>query len=445
MFREAEFLSTQGFVIGMKNTDLGALPHMLYADGRGRIYDHPRYRMAGFSGTLPLPVREEDLMLMPAFSRLFFIPDCPPIGLDPDTGRYEVVSSVRRDGRRRPCFAVAAFLEPGLLRTHLPAVDYAGKGYVLPMWAYTAVGFRDDNYWAAGFNIEYNHKWDPRNYDDRDLVEAIAAYRSRGPGGRLEEHLEQCATKNHCFAAKNLFLKRWEAPLPVSRKCNAACLGCLSLQPALSCEASHQRISFTPSKDEIVSLAVKHLEEAPEAIVSFGQGCEGEPLTEAELIVESIKAIRKKTRKGTINLNTNGSLPEAVRRIVLSGLDSIRISLNSARPDFYRAYYRPKAYDFEDVVKSLALCKELGLYTMVNYLVFPGLSDQEAEIRALKRLVRKTEVQFIHMKNLNIDPQMYLEKMPRDQDRPMGMKKLVSVLREEITEVKLGYFNQPVR
>ena len=429
----------------MKKTNLRTLPRMLYADRHGRIYDHPWYRMAGFSGRQPWPIAAKDLMLMPAFSRLFFIPACPPVGLDPETGRYEVVSTVTRNGRRSPCYAVAAFLEPGLLRTHLPAVHYAGKPYVLPMWAYTAVGFRDENYWAAGFSIEYNHKWDPRNYDDRHLLDAIGAYRSQGSRGHLVEHLVQCATKNHCFAAKNLFLKRWEAPLPVSRRCNAACLGCLSLQPDSSCEASHQRISFLPSKEEIVSLAVKHLEEAPEAIVSFGQGCEGEPLTEADLIAESIKAIRKRTQKGTINLNTNGSMPEAVQKIVLSGLDSIRISLNSARPDVYRAYYRPKGYDFEAVVTSLGLCKESGLYTMVNYLVFPGISDQTAEMSALKQLIRRTGVQFIHMKNLNIDPQLYLENLPEVQDTPMGMRGMVSRLRQEVPEVELGYFNRPVR
>ena len=421
------------------------LPLMLYADSRGRIFEHPRLRMAGFSGMAPAPLAEDDLIPVPEFSKLFFIPECPPVGVDPETGETRTVPKMKIKGVTKRCYAVAAFLEPGIVRTHLPAADYAPKKYVLPMWAYTAVGFRDGRYWAAGFQIEYNPKWDPRHYDDRKLVPAIRSYRKKHGRGPLLEHLLGCATNNHCFAAKNLFLGRWEAPLPVSRGCNAECLGCLSLQKDPLCTASHQRISFKPTVKEIVSLAVRHLNQAEEAIVSFGQGCEGEPLTEHELIAESVRKIREKTSKGTINLNTNGSWPERVRLIAESGLDSIRISINSARPELYRAYYRPKGYDFEDVVSSIALSGNRGLYTMINYLAFPGITDQPDEINALADLIRKTGLHFVHLKNLCIDPQLYVEKMPTGRAEAVGMKRMVTLLKQEFPNLELGYFNQPVR
>jgi len=420
------------------------VPFLLYADDRGRIFEHPFLRMAGFSGSEPFPVEERDLVPMPEFSKLFFLPGCPPVGLDPDTGGYEVLEEVRVGRRMRPCHAVAAFLEPGIVRTHLPASDCRGKACTLPSWAYTAVGFRDDRYWAAGFRVEDNPRWDPRNYDDRELVPAMESFRV-DHAGPLVEHLSHCAAVNHCFAAKNLFLRRWEAPLPVSRACNAACLGCLSLQPEDGCEASHQRISFVPSVDEIVSLAVGHLEASERAIVSFGQGCEGEPLTEHELIAESVRAIRERTPRGTINLNTNGSLPDRVQRIAEAGLDSIRISLNSPRPDFYRAYYRPRGYDLEDVLASAGLAREMGLYTMINYLVFPGVSDTEAELDALEKAIERTGVQFLHLKNLCIDPQLYLSHMPPDPSPVLGMRGMVSRLTRAFPRLSLGYFNQPVR
>jgi pyruvate-formate lyase-activating enzyme len=421
------------------------LPYMLYADSDGNVFEHPYYRMAGFSGDSLEPMEDKDLMPMPEFSKLFFIPECPPIGIDPATGKPKVIKRIKAEGGYQKCFAVAAFMEPGIVRSHLPAVDYSNKSYTLPMWGYTAVGFRDDEYHVAAFMIEYNHKWDPRNYDDRKLLPAIKKFKKTCSVGPLTEHLTNCAVHNHCFAAKNLFLKRWEAPLPVSRTCNANCLGCLSLQPEDICSPSHQRINFRPDRDEIVTLAVNHLEQAPEAIVSFGQGCEGEPLTEYRLIIESIKEIREKTPKGTINLNTNGSWPERVRAAAKAGLDSIRISLNSARPEFYRAYYRPANYDFEDVVSSISISRKHGLYTMLNYLVFPGITDQEDEIEALKDLIRRTDVNFIHLKNLNIDPQLYLKTMPVTGVKGIGMKKMTEILTEEFPKVKLGYFNQPVR
>ena len=190
---------------------------------------------------------------------------------------------------------------------------------------------------------------------------------------------------------------------------------------------------------------MEHLEQAPDAIISFGQGCEGEPLTEYKLIADSIKGIREQTQQGTINLNTNGSRPEQVRRIAESGLDSIRISLNSARPEFYRAYYRPRGYDFKDVVESITLSRDMSLYTMINYLVFPGISDQEAEIEALMDLIEQTGINFIHLKNLNIDPQYYLDKMPKTMSPRIGMRQAKTMLKEDFPDLELGYFNQPVR
>lgn len=233
--------------------------------------------------------------------------------------------------------------------------------------------------------------------------------------------------------------------MPVSSRCNAACLGCLSLQPKHSCEASHHRIAFKPSKEELAPVGVEHLNSSPQAIISFGQGCEGEPLTEYRLIADSIREIRRRTDKGTINLNTNGSFPERVRMIIESGLDSIRISLNSARPALYRAYYRPKKYGFEDVVETISLSKKMGVYTMINYLVFPGITDQEKEISALTELIRKTGVNFLHLKNLCIDPQLYLEKMPAANTKGIGIRQMIDILKGQFPDLELGYFNQPVR
>lgn len=428
----------------MHKTDIHSLPYLLYADSEGRVYDHPYYRMAGSSGGSIQEIENGDLIPMPEFSKLFFIPDCPPIGLDPSTGEYITVSRAEVKGKDRRCYAVASFLEPGFVRSHLPAVDYRTKTYTLPMWGYTAVGLRKNRYWVSGFRIEHNPKWDPRNYDDRDLMPAIENFKKKNRCGPLTGHLVHCATHNHCFAAKNLFFERWEAPLPVSRTCNAECLGCLSLQPDHSCSASHQRISFRPDRSEIVSLASNHLANAPDAIVSFGQGCEGEPLMEHKLLVDCIREIRRVTEKGTINLNTNGSLPRRVREVAESGLDSIRISLNSARQEFYEAYYRPKDYEFEDVVTSASLSVELGLYTMVNYLVFPGITDQEEEIEALIQFLKRTGIHFLHMKNLNIDPELYIKEMPAATSRAVGMKKMTRIVQQELPEIELGYFNQPV-
>jgi len=419
-------------------------PRLLFAGPDGHIYDHPYLEAAGMSGYQFVRLKGEDVVDLPYLSKLFYMPGCPPVGYDPGENRFVILETENIDGESVRCFAVACLLQAGYARTFLPAAEYCQKEGVLPLWAYTAVGASAEGMSAAGYQVEYNATWDPAHYDDRLMMPALKEIMKTFKKNRLVSHLANCATHYHCFAAKNLFMRRWEAPLPVSRRCNARCLGCLSLQSADSCPASHERIQFVPTVEEVVETALFHLEGAKDPIVSFGQGCEGEPLTEYRLIAESISRIRGATGRGTINLNTNGSVPRYVKKIVESGLDSVRISLNSARRKLYDAYFLPVDYEFEDVVRVLKDCRDRKLYTMINYLIFPGISDQEEEIAALLRLIRETGIHFLHFKNLNIDPYFYLTAMPAGDAPGVGIKKMVEILKAEIPALKIGYFNQPV-
>jgi len=420
------------------------IPNLLVADERGRLYEHPFLKMMGFDGNAFVPINAKDVIKLPPYSKLFYIPHSRPVGFDVKHGTMTVLEDFFISGKMRiKPNAVSAFLSPGHVRLYLPAAVPLQKRPILPLWAYCAVGVLDGALVSAAFQVEYNTKWDPKNYDDKLLLGRIDTMKKRFFGNRLLEHLINCAVSNHCFAAKNLFLERWEAPVPTSRACNASCLGCLSHQPEFPHLKSHERISFRPSVKEIVELCVHHLENAPEPIVSFGQGCEGEPLTEYLLVAESIKRIRESTKKGIINLNTNGSYPERVRILCEAGLNSIRISLNSARHYLYQAYFKPRGYGIEEVVESLKIAKSYGLYTMINYLIFPGVTDQEEELVAIAKIIEETRVDFIHLKNLCIDPWVYLDAMPRAKEsKPMGLKNFYNILRKNFPQLSLGYFNQ---
>ncbi len=167
-------------------------------------------------------------------------------------------------------------------------------------------------------------------------------------------------------------------------------------------------------------------------------------MTEGDLIAESVREIRKSTDKGSINLNTNGSMPDRALAVIDAGLDCIRVSMNSARPDLYRLYYRPKGYDFPDVVRTISLARERGVYTMINYLIFPGVTDQREELDALFGLIRKTGVNFIHFKNLCVDPDLYLKAMKkRGNSAAVGLKNAAARIRREFPNLQIGYFNQP--
>jgi molybdenum cofactor biosynthesis enzyme MoaA len=97
-----------------------------------------------------------------------------------------------------------------------------------------------------------------------------------------------------------------------------------------------------------------------------------------------------------------------VRALCEAGLNSIRVSTNSARPELYLPYYRPNNYHFDDIVESLKVVREFGGWSSINYFVFPGLTDSVEEYEALRQLILTTDLNMIQWRNFNIDPDWYL-------------------------------------
>jgi MoaA/NifB/PqqE/SkfB family radical SAM enzyme len=177
-------------------------------------------------------------------------------------------------------------------------------------------------------------------------------------------------------------------------------------------------------------------------MVSFGQGCEGEPLTRGDAIAEAIGIIRASTGRGSININTNGSLPDRLATLIDAGLDACRISLNSAHGPLYEAYYRPVGYGFADVVRSIRLAKRRGIYTALNLLTFPGVTDQEGEAEALCALVGSAAVDQVQVRSLAIDPEQYIDIARRHSASGplLGMRELMRRLRRARPGLVIGNF-----
>ncbi len=418
-------------------------PHLIVADSEGQILDHPFLGMAGRLGSEVVPVPLEDLLRIPEGSKLFTMPGSHPVAWDPRRSAYRMVPRVQIGGRRFTCSTVAAFLPPGYTRTLLPAAAYPGPQPPLPLWSYTAVGWDGEAFVAAAVRTDPMDHSAAHHYDDRQLLPRIRERLKGHQDNPILGQLARCATEYHCLAAKNLFLGRWEAPLPVANSCNSACVGCLSWQPSTACASSHDRIRYAPTADHVVEVALPFLSTVPEAIASFGQGCEGEPLLLADVIAEAIRRIRQTTDRGTINCNTNGSLPRRVEQIARAGLDSIRISLNSALGPTYTGYYLPRSYRWDDVRASIRIAKESGIYTTLNYLVFPGVTDREEELDALLNLIRDARPDMIQMRNLSIDPELYLRTVPSVRGKCLGIRTVLRALRRECPWLEIGYFNRP--
>jgi molybdenum cofactor biosynthesis enzyme MoaA len=419
------------------------MPKLVVADSEGQILDHPSLGMAGRSGSDVVAVPPEDLLRIPEGSKLFTMPGSQPMAWDRRRRAFRPATRVRIGGRSFACTTVAAFLPPGYTRTLLPAACYPAPQPPLPLWPYTAVGWDGEEFVAASVRTDPMDHSAAQHYDDRELLPLIQERLRRTPENPILHQLVRCATEYHCLAAKNLFLERWEAPLPVANSCNSACVGCISWQPSTACQASHERIRYMPTAEDVVEVALPFLTAVPEAIASFGQGCEGEPLLRADVIAEAVRRLRASTDRGTLNCNTNGSLPRRVEQIARAGLDSIRISLNSARGPTYTAYYQPRFYRWEDVRESVRVSKALGLYTTINYLVFPGVTDREEEVEALLDLTRETGLDMIQMRNLSIDPELYLKTVPPSRGKCVGIRTVLRAIRREFPAVEIGYFNRP--
>ncbi len=415
------------------------LPFLLYADANGKVFEDTTMYMAGRSGWDAVVPELEDLIEMPEGSEFYVLPGRKAAGFDVETGEYKV----REDG-----FAVAAFVPPAHTTLYLATYEKLPEAPTLPLFCYNAVGWYNDKFYVAATRIDEDVRQEPKSFDHSAVKKNVKKLTEKFPDNRLLAHIgNNCALTYFCPAARNFFLGRFEAPIPTSPACNANCVGCISFQPAEEeITSSHDRLQFKPTVEEISEYTIPHLETVEDAIISFGQGCEGEPLLMWEVNAEAIKYIRSKTKKGIININTNGSMPNAVEAMCKAGLQSIRVSMNSARPSIYEGYYLPNNYQFENLKESIKMVRSYGGWASINYFVFPGMTDSEAEYKALRSFIKETDLTMIQWRNFNIDPDWYLERMGvTDCGETMGIRNMMKAIKEEFPHLMFGYFNPPER
>lgn len=414
------------------------------ANQKGEIFDLPGYTAVGADGPLYETLTTEDTRSLPYGSELMFLPDRMPLLYDQRAGCVSVVAeNPYMPGEK--LFPVAAFNSPGYMVTHTCAYEERHSAGYLPLFSYGAVGWYRGKFRSAVIQVDTELRQDLRRMPPDKIMAGVERMRRRLPGNRLRAHLEKCALTYGCPAGKNFFLGRFEAPLPTATTCNARCLGCISLQASGEIHHSQDRITFTPTADEIAQVALAHIDRVKKAVVSFGQGCEGDPLMAADTIVAAIHAIRRSTGNGTINMNTNGSLPAKIVHLIDAGLDSLRISMNSVRPHCYHAYFRPKSYRFDDVVASIDAALARGTHVAINYLNCPGFTDTPEERDALMDFLSAHRVHMIQWRNLNFDPLRYLRLMNAvtGHTSPVGVRKLLDQIRRTFPKLRYGYFNPP--
>jgi len=411
---------------------------------KGEIFDLEGFAAVGMADRDLFPLTMADTIDLPFGSELMRLPDRVPILYNLETETFEAVDK-NPYAPGENIFPVAAFNSPGHVVSAICGYEETGRAEFLPLFSYGAVGWYGDGFRSASVLIDPEPRQDLRQMKREDVIRGVESMRGKLPGNRLRKHLEKCALEYGCPAGKNFFLGRYEAPLPTAQACNAACLGCLSLQKNTGIHCSQERIDFTPAPQEIAGVALTHIGRVEKSVVSFGQGCEGDPLLAADVIEPAIRLIRGKTRQGTINMNTNGGSPAVLDRLLDAGLDSIRISLNSVREACYNTYFNPRGYTYADVLRSIDLALEKKRHVAINYLNIPGFTDTIQEMESLMAFIEDHPIHMIQWRNLNYDPIQYWRVMnPANQEvRTIGIEGVIDTVREYFPHVVHGYFNPP--
>ncbi len=432
------FKKHRSYIIYILRMTIDQSPYLLYSDGEGNIFEDISLYATGRAGWDALPVPTEDWIELPSGGNLYELPGRRGIGIDVITGDMRLCDKG---------WAVAAFIPPAHTGLYIAAFESTPEAPTLPLFCYTAAGWLDQKFYVTAMRIEGDIRQEAIGYNEDKIASGAETLLKNYPNNRLVKHLmENCCMAYDCPAAKNFSLGRWECPVPTSPACNANCLGCISFQPeGESIVSTQDRLTFKPSSEEIVEFTVPHLMNAPFPLISFGQGCEGEPLLMWETIRDAIIEIRKHTQRGSININTNGSKPDAVKALCEAGLNSIRVSTNSARKVIYDPYYRPNNYQFEDIIESLKIVRSYGGWASINYFVFPGMTDSVDEYEALRKLIQYTDISMIQWRNFNIDPDWYLGKIGvYETGDILGVKQMMELLKEEFPKLQFGYFNPPM-
>ncbi len=408
----------------------------VFARADGSVLDLPHVAAAADNGFIG-PADPHDFIPLPEGSLLLTLPGRQVIGYTDDV---PTAMSHHDDGE---ITAVAAALPLGYTRVLLPAYVERENAPRLPLYGYTAVAWSNGGFRAAAVRTDQLESWSPWAHAPETVREGIAQRSLEFPNNALVVQLARCATEYGCFTAQNVFLRTGEAALPVSPACNARCLGCISEQePDAQIRSAQERVRTRPTLEEICEVAAAHLHDVPHGLVSFGQGCEGEPLLAAPLIEQAIRRIRSVTAAGVIHCNTNASMPQALGRLIDAGLQSIRVSVNSVRPATYATYYRPRGYGFEQVVESLRVAASRGINISLNLLTHPGVTDDPAEVSAFARLLSDVPIDMVQTRTLNVDPALYFASVGRPSSAPLGMRAWLQWLKGEFPAVKIGNFTR---
>jgi pyruvate-formate lyase-activating enzyme len=404
----------------------------VHSDRSGRLVVAADYAAAVSDGASIGPLAKA--LPLPAGTDVVHLPGRAGIGLD-RAGRPRELGPGR--------FGVAAILPIGYLRIGLPAyVDDIASPPLRPR-GYAALGAdASGELVVSGVALVVADVDAADGRTAPDLVARITATQRDHPSSRVLRQLARCAKDYRCRAAANAFIGRHDCALPVAAPRNERPPEVLVLHDAADASPT-EPAAFRPTPEEIADAASRHLENGG-TVVAFGRACEGEPLLVVRVIEAAIVMVRERTHLGTIHLETNGSLPTALRRLCDAGLDSVAVRLASARAETYEALHRPEGFRFADVRTSIATAVAAKASVALRVLALPGLTDRKRELDALVGLAGDLPTgSSLVLRDLAADPQRALQVAP-STEAALGMDRMLDRLRTDAGHLEIVALPRPL-
>lgn len=396
----------------------------IHSDRSGRVVVSADYGATALDGGTPAAL--DRAIPLPPETQLVPLADRAAIGIG-------------RDGLPRPLgparWALAAVLRPGYLRTHLPAADAASDVAPLEPLPYAAVA-ADPAGEIVVAAVALGQPTPPALSTD-DLASRITDRLRSEPSNRLLRQLARCAREYECQAARNAFLGRGECALPLGAPAND------QAGPSVALRRREERAPTEPAAmrataADAAAVASAHFA-AGGTSVSFGQACEGDPLGLVRTVTDAVALITRPAGvPHEIVLRTSGSSAAALGRAADAGIDRVVVALASAHGPTYERVHVPIGHRWTDVRASLREAASRKLALSIELLSLPGLTDREAEARALVALLGELPAGTALVPiDLAADPYALLARLPTDGST-IGIAALLERLRVDAAHVRLA-------
>ncbi|GAC1696840.1 MAG: hypothetical protein NVS9B6_04410 [Candidatus Limnocylindrales bacterium] len=363
----------------------------IHTDRTGRIVVAADYGAAAQAGG---PARAFELGIpLPPHARVVPLPDRDALGID-------------RQGRPRSLgagrWAVAAILGPGHLRTRLPACTGRDDAGPLEAQGYAAVAAGSDGGLVVAA-VPTGESPAPVAPTEVLLAAAITAGLRAHPSSAALRQLARRAREHEDAGSAALFLGQGDGPLPVAG----------------------DRITAA----DLAEIAIAHLA-AGGAGVTFGLAGDPDPLARPRVVADAASRIRLAVPTARIAVRSNAAAAAAIARVAEAGVDTLVVSLASARPETYERLHPARDIRWPEVRGGIRQAVASGLSVTIELLVLPGLTDRAEEADALVALLRELPSgSAIRLRDLAADPYLLLRANPGSE--PLGIEVFLARLRAE--------------